>query len=173
MWASLGAIILSPTCFLLPPHTFPFLPFCLPSLPPFPSNCSHHILTGEEIGQTSLYQACWQVSGSSGVITEMPKAVEAVCQNWSCNLQVFHSINSNGTSTPLDSFFREYYEFASFRMQFLHPLIRTIQKASYSGLVHKEDKLLGGTTACWSWEENWQGVAHGRVLSSCDLHCSL
>lgn len=27
-------------------------------------------------------------------------------------------------------------------MQFFHPLIRTIQKASYSGIVHKEDKLL-------------------------------
>ena len=58
-------------------------------------------------------------------------------------------------------------------MQFFHPLIRTIQKASYSGIVHKEDKLLGGAIASWLWKENWEGGAHGRVLPSCDLHSSL
>lgn len=58
-------------------------------------------------------------------------------------------------------------------MQFFHPLIRTIQKASYLGIVHKEDKLLGGAIASWLWEENWEGAVHGRVLPSCDLHSSL
>lgn len=54
-------------------------------------------------------------------------------------------------------------------MQFFHSLIRSIQKASYSGIVDKEDKWLYGTIGHWSWEENWEGEAGGRVFSSCDL----
>lgn len=48
-------------------------------------------------------------------------------------------------------------------MQFFHPLIRTIQKASYSGIVHEEDKLLGGAVGSWGWEENWR---EGPVVES-------
>lgn len=48
-------------------------------------------------------------------------------------------------------------------MQFFHPIIRTIQKASYSGLVHKEDALLGGTVASWNWEENGEGESFHPV----------
>lgn len=58
-------------------------------------------------------------------------------------------------------------------MQFFHSLIRSIRKASYSGIVDKEDKWLGGTIGHWSWEENWEGEAGGRVFPSCDLYFSL
>lgn len=59
-------------------------------------------------------------------------------------------------------FLPEYYELANLRMQFFHSLIRSILKASYSGIVDKEDKLLGGTIGYWSWEENWEGEKTGR-----------
>lgn len=41
-------------------------------------------------------------------------------------------------------------------MQFFHSLIRSIQKASFSGIVDKEDEWLDGTIGHWSWEENWR-----------------